>query len=66
MKQRVLETKQQGAKYTFPRRPEKVLKVSGCPIEFLGATATILSSVWKNVKTYKYPQSVTWAVASDA
>ena len=43
MKQSVLESKQQGAKCTFPRRPEKVAKVSGCPVEFPEATATIIS-----------------------
>ena len=43
VKQSVLESKQQGAKCTFPRRPEKVAQVSGCPVEFPGATATIIS-----------------------
>ena len=42
MRQRVLESKEWGAKHTSPRRPEKVIKVSGHPTEFPGVTATII------------------------
>lgn len=44
MRQRLLESKEWGAKHTSPRRPEKVIKVSGHPNpEFPGVTATIIS-----------------------